>query len=199
MVSDMVLNVTEMSMDIQLVDLLPASTIVHYFVHFIDICDLTLLFLIILRCCEKKISSDEKEWLNEINKSALQFTEETINRLNTVFCPLKNSISPLVNKLHVHLDVFPDKEMRERLLANYSHESIVMVCVSVYRSCLDVATRGLLSTTYDNGVPLEPEILLRLLRNLSRYCTQFSCPFSTGRSTITSSSASSSLNWRYIV
>lgn len=70
--------------------------------------------------------------MNEINKSALQFTEETINRLNTVFCPLKNSISPLVNKLHVHLDVFPEKEMRERLLANYGFVS--------YNLCLNAET-----------------------------------------------------------
>ena len=98
----------------------------------LNLCSDIIFLLIIIRRWQKKKSSEENERLNEINKSSLKFTEQTIKRLNTVFCPLENSISPLVDKLHVHLDVFPEKEMREKILANYGFIS--------YNLCLNAET-----------------------------------------------------------
>ncbi len=36
--------------------------------------------------------------------------ERTIDAFNVLFSPIKKSLSPLVDKLQVHLDVFPEKD-----------------------------------------------------------------------------------------
>ena len=44
--------------------------------------------------------------------------ENSISTLSKSFTPIRNSISPMVNKLHVHLDVFPDKLKEDLKLAD---------------------------------------------------------------------------------
>ena len=44
--------------------------------------------------------------------------EGSINGINRKFCPLRKTISPFVDKLHVHLDVFPETESKNRKIAN---------------------------------------------------------------------------------
>ena len=50
--------------------------------------------------------------------------------LNKKFPPLQRSISPWVNKLHVHLDIFPEKEspfdLRFHFVYILSHCMLVM-------------------------------------------------------------------------
>ena len=44
--------------------------------------------------------------------------ESRIFLFNILFPPFCNSISPWVNKLHVHMDVFPERETDDKQLAN---------------------------------------------------------------------------------
>ena len=42
----------------------------------------------------------------------------SINGINRQFGPLRKTISPFVDKLHVHLDVFPETESKNRKIAD---------------------------------------------------------------------------------
>lgn len=44
--------------------------------------------------------------------------ESRVYLFNNIFPPLRRSISPWVNKLHVHLDVFPEKTTEDKQLAD---------------------------------------------------------------------------------
>jgi len=44
--------------------------------------------------------------------------ESRIDILNKKFPPLKKSISPWVDKLHVHLDIYPEKDFGDKKLAD---------------------------------------------------------------------------------
>ncbi len=44
--------------------------------------------------------------------------ESTIDASNVLFSPIKKIISPLVDKLQVHLDVFPEKDKDHCKLAD---------------------------------------------------------------------------------
>ena len=48
--------------------------------------------------------------LNMIDDTIRLFTECSIDGLIKQFAPLQKSISPLVDKLQVHLDMFPEKK-----------------------------------------------------------------------------------------
>ena len=48
--------------------------------------------------------------LNMIDDTTHLFTECSIDGLVKQFAPLQKSISPLVDKLQVHLDMFPEKK-----------------------------------------------------------------------------------------
>ena len=61
----------------------------------------------------------EKKRLDEIEKNSCSFVESKLEGLNVLFSPLRKSISPLVDKLHAHLDIFPEKENKERKIAEY--------------------------------------------------------------------------------
>ena len=43
----------------------------------------------------------------------------SIESMNTYFAPLRNSISPLVSKLQVHIDAFTEKDKKDRKIAEY--------------------------------------------------------------------------------
>ena len=51
--------------------------------------------------------------LSEIDDTIRDFTEGSVDGLVKQFAPLRKTISPLVDKLQVHLDMFPEKEKDE--------------------------------------------------------------------------------------
>ena len=57
--------------------------------------------------------------LNEIEDDIRRFMEISIESMNTHFAPLRKSISPLVSKLHVHIDAFVDKDKKDRKITEY--------------------------------------------------------------------------------
>ena len=59
---------------------------------------------------KKKTTTYEKSRLSMIDDNMRHFAEYSINRMCKKFAPVRKSISPLVDKLQVHLDVFPDKK-----------------------------------------------------------------------------------------
>ena len=61
---------------------------------------------------KKKLSKQEVKRLSTIDDSIRLFTECSIDGLVKQFAPLQKSISPLVDKLQVHLDMFPEKKKR---------------------------------------------------------------------------------------
>ena len=61
----------------------------------------------------KKNSQDEKQQLDSIEKSVRHFIEYSISNISHHFTPLQNIISPLVNKLQVHLDVFTEHTQKK--------------------------------------------------------------------------------------
>ena len=52
----------------------------------------------------------EKKRLEEIEKDSCSFVESKLEGMNILFSPLRKSISPLVDKLQAHLDIFPEKK-----------------------------------------------------------------------------------------
>ena len=44
--------------------------------------------------------------------------ESTLNKMNKGFSPLKKTVSPLIDKLHVHVDTFPEEEEQNRKIAD---------------------------------------------------------------------------------
>ena len=58
----------------------------------------------------KKISQEQMERLNMLDENIRCFIEKTIDSMHTPFTPLKRSISPLIDKLQVHLDFYPNRE-----------------------------------------------------------------------------------------
>ena len=62
---------------------------------------------------KKKITTYETNRLNVIEDNIRCFTESSIDGLTKHFAPLRKSISPLVDKLQVHLDLFPEKKKGE--------------------------------------------------------------------------------------
>ena len=60
----------------------------------------------------KKISQEQMECLNMLDENIRCFMEKTIDNMHSPFTPLKRAISPLIDKLQVHLDIFPDKEKK---------------------------------------------------------------------------------------
>ena len=81
---------------------------------------------------KKKISTVERTRLTEIDNYAIKLMESTIGTFNVLLSPIKKSISPLVNKLQTHLDVFPDKDKDDRKLADNGFIS--------YNLCLNAQT-----------------------------------------------------------
>ena len=51
--------------------------------------------------------------MSEIDDTIRDFTEGSVDGLVKQFAPLRKTISPLVDKLQVHLDIFPEKEKDE--------------------------------------------------------------------------------------
>ena len=45
--------------------------------------------------------------------------ESTLLSMNKIFSPIKKSVSPMVDKLQAHLDIFPEVENREQKIAEY--------------------------------------------------------------------------------
>merc|ERR1711915_236127 len=66
----------------------------------------------------KKITDSQKKTLDDIEENILKFMESRISIFNKIFPPLRRSISPWINKLYVHLDVFPEKESKDKKLAD---------------------------------------------------------------------------------
>ena len=67
---------------------------------------------------KKKISKQQVKRLSTIDDSIRLFTERSIDGLVNQFAPLRKSISPLVDKLQVHLDMFPEKKKMNARLWN---------------------------------------------------------------------------------
>ena len=40
--------------------------------------------------------------------------ENLLNQMNKKLSPLKKTVSPLIDKLHVHLDIFPKEEEKNK-------------------------------------------------------------------------------------
>ena len=57
--------------------------------------------------------------LNEIEDSIWRFMEISVESMHTHFAPLRKSISPLVSKLQVHIDAFPEKDKEDCKIAEY--------------------------------------------------------------------------------
>ena len=87
-------------------------------------CQYTVLFIIntlsfyIIDVEKKKITNEQNTRLVELENGIRSFMEESINGINRQFGPLRKTISPFVDKLHVHLDVFPELESKNRRIAN---------------------------------------------------------------------------------
>ena len=43
----------------------------------------------------------------------------SIESMNTHFVPLRKSLSPLVSKLQVHIDTFPEKDKEDHKISEY--------------------------------------------------------------------------------
>ena len=59
---------------------------------------------------KRKTTTYEKNRLSTIDHNMRNFAEYSIDRICKKFTPLRKSVSPLVDKLQVHLDVFPEKK-----------------------------------------------------------------------------------------
>ena len=81
---------------------------------------------------KKKISSEQKKRLNTIEDNIHSFMESSIDSIHTPFAPLQKSISPLIEKLQPHLDMFPDKMKDECKLVDQGFVN--------YNLCLNAQT-----------------------------------------------------------
>ena len=72
------------------------------------------------------------ERLNMLDENIRCFIEKTIDNMHTPFTPLKRSISPLIDKLQVHLDLFPEKRKKECMLVDQGFVN--------YNLCLNAQT-----------------------------------------------------------
>ena len=81
---------------------------------------------------KKKISTHELKRLSTIDGTICRFTECSIYGLVKQFAPLQKSISPLVDKLQVHLDMFPEKKKDECKIVEQGFLN--------YNLCLNVQT-----------------------------------------------------------
>ena len=79
----------------------------------------SIVSFFILDINKKKINSTEKKRLDEIETNSCYFVESNLQGMNTLFSPVKKSISPLVDKLQAHLDIFPEEENKERKIAEH--------------------------------------------------------------------------------
>ena len=59
---------------------------------------------------KRKTTAYELNRLSTIENNIRRFAECSIDRMYKHFAPLQKSTSPLVDKLQVHLDVFPEKK-----------------------------------------------------------------------------------------
>ena len=59
---------------------------------------------------------EQTERLNMLDENICCFMEKTIDNMHTPFTPHKKAISPLIDKLQVHLDIFPDKKNECKLV-----------------------------------------------------------------------------------
>ena len=80
----------------------------------------------------KKISQEQMERLNMLDENIRYFMEKNIDNMHTPFTPLKRSISPLIDKLQVYLDFFPDKGKKECKLVDQGFVN--------YNLCLNAQT-----------------------------------------------------------
>ena len=76
------------------------------------------LFFYTIDVEKKKITNEQKSRLVELENEIRTFMERSINGINRQFGPLRKTISPFVDKLHVHLDVFLETESKNRKIAN---------------------------------------------------------------------------------
>ena len=72
----------------------------------------------ILDINKKKITDNDKKRLEIIEEDILRFMESRIVLFNKILPPLHYSISPWINKLHVHVDAFPERETKDRKFAD---------------------------------------------------------------------------------
>ena len=80
----------------------------------------------------KKITSEQTKCLAMIDENICSFMESSIDSIHTSFAPLQKSISPLIEKLQPHLDIFPDKMKNERKLVDQGFVN--------YNLCLNAQT-----------------------------------------------------------
>ena len=61
---------------------------------------------------KKKITIEQSECLHTLKENIRCFMEKTIDNMHRPFTPLKKTISPWIDKLQVHLDIFPEKNKK---------------------------------------------------------------------------------------
>ena len=79
---------------------------------------LPLLTILVLyfQILKKKNSLEQTERLNMIDELFRQFMERSIDNIHLSLTPLKKTISPLIDKLQVHLDIFPERKNECKLV-----------------------------------------------------------------------------------
>ena len=60
----------------------------------------------------KQILTEQTERLNKIDELIPRFLERNIDNIHTPFTLLRKTISPFIDKLQVHLDIFPEKQKK---------------------------------------------------------------------------------------
>lgn len=77
----------------------------------------TNIYRIALADIEKeKITTEQKECLRKIDENIRCFMERSLDNIQKPFTPLQKTISPMIDKLQPHLNIFPDKTKKERKL-----------------------------------------------------------------------------------